>query len=176
MLFVQVDKIKNFIGAQIQVDISSPLDVAAYGYDDFSFAAPVAFFGSAQKLPQGINIVGQATARILTPCSLCGEMCESAVCVEIDALYSELGEKPDLNGERDIHPFTGDTIDLAPEVLGQIFLQLPMRLLCKEDCRGLCPVCGANLNKQKCSCQEDDIDPRLERLKEFLFDGSKKGV
>jgi len=176
MLSVQIKKIKNFAGAQIQVDISAQIDAAHYGYKDFSFAAPVAFSGTAQKLPEGINIIGVATSNLLAPCCLCGEICKLPVFVEIDALYSELGEKPDINGERDVNSFTGDMIDLAPEILGQMFLQLPMRLLCKEDCRGLCPVCGANLNYQECSCQEAEIDPRLEKLKEFLFDGSKKGV
>lgn len=176
MLLVQIEKIKNFIGAEMQVDVSAQVDAANYGYEDFSLAAPLAFSGSARKLPEGINIIGVATSTLLAPCSLCGEICEIPVCVGIDALYSELGEKPDINGERDIHSFTGNTIDLVPEILGQLFLQLPMRLVCREDCRGLCPVCGANLNYQKCSCQEVEIDPRLEKLKEFSFDGSKKGV
>jgi len=176
MLIAQVDKIKNFIGAECQLAVSASIDAASYGYDDFSFASPVDFTGTAKKLPEGIDIIGQAQAKILIPCSLCGEVCNMPVCVEIDALYSELGEIPDVNGERDIHPFTGDTIDLAPEVLGQMFFQLPMRFLCQEDCQGLCPDCGANLNHQKCSCHRDDIDPRLEKLKEFVFDGSKKGV
>ena len=47
-------------------------------------------------------------------------------------------------------------------------IELPFRLLCREDCKGLCPVCGANLNEMTCNCNTKQIDPRLEKLKMLL--------
>ncbi|NLK43441.1 MAG: DUF177 domain-containing protein [Tissierellia bacterium] len=61
-----------------------------------------------------------------------------------------------------------DSLDLNEYVINQVILSLPMKTLCKEDCKGLCPKCGADLNRSKCDCIHENIDPRLEKLKEFL--------
>jgi len=47
----------------------------------------------------------------------------------------------------------------------QFFLALPMKPLCREDCKGLCPVCGINRNRETCTCQSEWVDPRLEPLR-----------
>ena len=61
-------------------------------------------------------------------------------------------------------------IDLS-EVTDRAFVgSIPIKYLCSEDCKGLCSVCGANLNRESCSCEEDNIDPRLAKLKEFIKD------
>ncbi|MBQ3561654.1 MAG: DUF177 domain-containing protein, partial [Oscillospiraceae bacterium] len=47
-------------------------------------------------------------------------------------------------------------------------LEVPFQLLCREDCKGLCPVCGSDLNEKTCNCNQKQIDPRLEKLKMLL--------
>ena len=64
--------------------------------------------------------------------------------------------------------YRGGEIDLRDEIRNEIILGVPMRPLCRSDCLGLCPACGQNLNERKCTCQRDEIDPRLAKLKEFL--------
>ncbi|MCL2766246.1 MAG: DUF177 domain-containing protein [Peptococcaceae bacterium] len=64
--------------------------------------------------------------------------------------------------------FIGDTIDLEPEVLKNVILALPMKAICREECRGLCPHCGCNLNTGECGCAGEDIDPRFSVLSELL--------
>jgi len=59
-------------------------------------------------------------------------------------------------------------IDLAPIIREYLLLDMSHKPVCKEDCAGLCPVCGANRNKTQCDCKTDDIDPRLSKLKELL--------
>ena len=61
--------------------------------------------------------------------------------------------------------YDGDQIDLSPLIREQFLLSLPTRPLCREDCRGLCPKCGINLNDGKCSCSEETADPRLAPLR-----------
>jgi uncharacterized protein len=61
--------------------------------------------------------------------------------------------------------FEGDFIDLGEILREQILLALPMYPRCSEDCRGLCPVCGANLNQRECGCERGEVDPRLIVLK-----------
>ena len=62
----------------------------------------------------------------------------------------------------------GDKLNLDRLALTDIQLEFPLKLLCCEDCKGLCPQCGANLNRESCNCDKDPIDPRLEALKELL--------
>lgn len=64
--------------------------------------------------------------------------------------------------------YEDDILDLKEYIINQVILSLPMKTLCKEDCKGLCPKCGADLNRSKCDCIHENIDPRLEKLKEFL--------
>jgi len=61
--------------------------------------------------------------------------------------------------------YEGEEIDLSPLIREQVLLALPTRPLCKEDCRGLCPRCGANLNRDSCACVATAPDPRLAILR-----------
>jgi uncharacterized protein len=67
-------------------------------------------------------------------------------------------------GDLDVFPFDGERIDLEPLFREQFVLSVPYAPLCKEDCKGLCPQCGTDLNTASCQC-EKPIDPRLAALK-----------
>jgi uncharacterized protein len=59
-------------------------------------------------------------------------------------------------------------IDLTEALTDDILINLPIQLLCSEECEGICPTCGVNLNDESCDCDEEMIDPRLEALKNFF--------
>jgi len=63
--------------------------------------------------------------------------------------------------------YEGEEIDLSPLVQDQALLTIPPKLVCREDCRGLCPGCGRNINRDTCQCPERKVDPRLESLRNF---------
>jgi uncharacterized protein len=58
----------------------------------------------------------------------------------------------------------GEVLDTRPLLLEQIELNIPMKPLCREDCAGICPVCGANRNQAPCRCEDRPIDPRWMAL------------
>lgn len=64
-------------------------------------------------------------------------------------------------------------IELDEIVRSEIYLALPMKFLCKEDCKGLCPVCGKNLNRERCNCQKMTGHPAFLKLKELKLKGDK---
>jgi DUF177 domain-containing protein len=68
--------------------------------------------------------------------------------------------------------YDGDQIDLAPLVSEQLILALPSRALCREDCQGLCPSCGINLNLRKCDCEQPARDPRLALVRTLKLERS----
>lgn len=59
-------------------------------------------------------------------------------------------------------------IDLTSYITEELILAIPMKALCRADCKGICPQCGAELNKEACSCEEQAADPRLEKLRTLL--------
>ena len=59
------------------------------------------------------------------------------------------------------------SVDVASQVRDAIILDIPMKPLCSETCQGLCPICGADLNQETCSCQKADTDSRWESLRQF---------
>ncbi len=63
--------------------------------------------------------------------------------------------------------YEGEEVDLSPLVQDQVLLTIPPKLVCREDCRGLCQKCGKNLNRETCNCPDRAVDPRLEALKNF---------
>jgi uncharacterized protein len=77
------------------------------------------------------------------------------------------GDSDDAEEVVGIAEYRDDKIDLTEVVREQLYLALPMKPLCREDCKGLCPVCGVNRNRETCTCQETWVDPRMAALKQF---------
>lgn len=81
---------------------------------------------------------------------------------------TETAEDLELSAEElETSSYRGDFIDLAPIICEQIILLAPMKVLCDENCRGLCPQCGINLNTGSCTCRSEKVDDRLAVLKKF---------
>lgn len=78
---------------------------------------------------------------------------------EIDSEYE---------GYDEILYYENDLLNPEEYVLSQVILSLPMKSLCKYDCKGLCTTCGTDLNNTICNCIHENIDPRLEKLKKFF--------
>ncbi len=77
--------------------------------------------------------------------------------------YNDKNDAEDL----ELSVYEGDEVDLSPLIREQLLLSLPTRPLCREDCRGLCPRCGANLNAGQCGCSAAELDPRLGALRQL---------
>ena len=71
--------------------------------------------------------------------------------------------------DTDIGFYEGHGLELADVVREQVMLWLPMRGLCREDCKGICPTCGVNRNREKCDCVQSFVDSRWDALKGLQF-------
>ncbi|MCF6466412.1 YceD family protein [Clostridium sp. Cult2] len=101
----------------------------------------------------------------------CGRCLEPFVKEEKTVLSGKLVEKTDkigLDDEDEIIYYKDEKLDLAEYIISSIILSLPMKPLCHEECKGLCPKCGANHNKEDCQCVIEDVDPRLAILKDLF--------
>jgi len=108
-------------------------------------------------------------------CDRCLNEFDREICEKTELLYSkeqpaiEYGEYfRDYDDQIRPYPTDMDIIDITKDVRDTLLLAVPMKVLCRSDCKGLCPVCGANLNTETCHHKVELIDPRWEKLKGLL--------
>ena len=100
-----------------------------------------------------VSLRGTANTAAISRCSRCLEPVRESMSAGIDALYTR---QPDPD-DPDLYVFEGHSVDLEDAVKDALLLELPLQFFCKPDCKGLCPVCGANLNRGTCTCQEGNV-------------------
>jgi len=117
-----------------------------------------------------IRLRGSFAGKFLVPCARCVEPVELPLAAEFDLIFrpidadSEAPERSITAPETEIGYYQKDSLALEDVLREQVLLSLPVRTLCKPDCKGLCPRCGANRNSQPCSCDVGPSDPRWEAL------------
>lgn len=121
----------------------------------------------------GVLVRGELTGGVVLPCNRCTEDAETL----IDSRFDEFEEIPETpprtqNSEEDHILFERNApmLNLDAVAWEQFMLALPTNPLCKEDCKGLCGKCGANLNNGQCDCENDNPDPRLAALRDLKVD------
>ena len=162
---VSIAKIKAKPGAACEFSFQQPVDAAACGYEEFGLPAPLRVQGRLLNRGNGeflAEISWQAQVEQL--CGRCGQSFTRPASGQLQVRFSQT-VSADTAGEDDIWLIEQDTARVLAPVLNEIWLQAPMQPLCRPDCRGLCPRCGVNLNQQSCSCAEEHLDPRWEKLK-----------
>ena len=151
-----------------------PEAFGAAGSDaDFTIASPVKLAFEIYKDKSTFRLVGATETTLELPCSRCLEPMTVPVNASFDLRYqphsTNVGDDEQEIEEDDLTTafYQNDEIDLGQLMREQFYLALPMKPLCSEGCKGLCAMCGTNLNKGSCDCKIDWEDPRLAALKEL---------
>lgn len=119
---------------------------------------------------------GELESEISLECARCLEPLKQKVTNSTDFIASPPSHKAAPEDDEDRVYYDAELrVDLWEIVRQTVILAVSMKPLCKDDCQGLCPQCGINLNVKKCKCQVKDIDPRLEPLKKLLYTNNRKG-
>ncbi|MGH9396099.1 MAG: YceD family protein [Terriglobia bacterium] len=144
---------------RISLDKTYPAERFDFPGGEFWPVGAVSVKGSAELVGADIRIHGHVTTRVGAECDRCTASAEIPVEQDFDLLYrpvSAIAREEEIEippDELDVGFYPGDGINLADVVKEQVTLSLPMKVVCRADCRGLCPVCGANLNRGTCHCQ-----------------------
>ncbi len=131
---------------------------------------PVAYDLTLLKGESSVRVEGRIQALVEASCGRCAKRFPVEVdrrfCAVFAAAEAGEGVRPREfdTDDLDLDYYEGEAIDGVRLLAEQIILALPMKILCAEDCKGLCPACGADLNHTDCDC-EPDIDPRWDSLK-----------
>jgi DUF177 domain-containing protein len=144
------------------------------GGDLFRVVSPVTLsFDIDRQATDRYHVIGHLASTLEVTCSRCLEPFTLRVAAEFDLAYvprtDNVGEGEHEVEEDDLTTafYSDDQIDVEGLIAEQVQLAMPMKPLCSDDCKGLCPLCGTNLNMGTCNCSQQWTDPRLAALKEL---------
>jgi len=138
--------------------------------------APLISSGTAElkEALMEIHVEGHLKTQMEVFCDRCLEPISLPIDTDFDVLYRSAEYMPTseevevIDREAEVGFYEGDGLDLKDLLREQVLLALPMHQVCREDCRGICPVCGQNRNKTECGCrQELTVDDRWAGLKDL---------
>lgn len=120
----------------------------------------------AYQSGESYDLKGTISTLLELKCDRCLEPYDFPVHQDFEVIYTS-----EENVDKDDHimylPPQEIEIDLKPYVSDTIILNIPFKKVCSDNCKGLCVTCGANLNKETCTCKDDKMDPRWESLLEL---------
>ena len=120
-----------------------------------------------------VRVAGTIEGTLVSACHRCLKSCTLPVNEQVDILLVEEQQAPQVDDaeieaeEMEFEFFDGEIIEVDRLVAEQLFLALPVKVLCSEECRGLCPGCGANLNDEACRCRRDSKGSAFSRLEQI---------
>ncbi len=153
-MMLSVEKALKFQGESVAFQVNVPAPAEEYEGDQIGFIGDVALQGHMTGIGDSVVLQGELAAALVSPCARCLEEARLDMKVPFDEIFVR---QPDPD-HPDAYLFEGSEVDLTDLVVANIAMNLPMQFLCKEDCKGLCPICGQNQNLGSCGC-----DPALER-------------
>jgi len=139
-------------------------------------AEPILVNGRVRSSGSEIHVSGRIETKVNVECDRCLKTIEMPVSSDFKLQYisgqdyksSDAAEL--TSDEMSLSVFDGEAIDIDEIVREQILLSVPARALCDENCRGICSICGTNLNSRSCDCTSSEVDPRWEALRKLKTD------
>ena len=164
-MLLGLSKIIDCPGASVAFSTSVDLSDLCYGVT-YPVTEPVKAEGTVRNTAGVLMMQGDITTTIHGTCDRCANDFDRDIHFPIDVvLVTEMANEE--NEDEWVFPLEGDSADLDDIVRTVFVLNLDSKLLCKEDCKGMCHRCGANLNDGPCNCQKE-LDPRFAALKQLL--------
>ena len=164
-MLLGLSKIMDCPGASVSFSTSVDLRDLRYG-DCYPVDEPVLAEGSVRNTAGVLVMTGSIYTTIHGVCDRCADDFEEAVEIPLNVvLVTELSNEE--NEDEWVFPLEGENANLDDIVRTVFVLNMDTKLLCKPDCKGICCRCGANLNRESCTCQKE-LDPRFAALKQLL--------
>ncbi|MDO5724765.1 MAG: DUF177 domain-containing protein [Tissierellia bacterium] len=140
---------------------------------DLGIHLPLQYHIYVYKIANILEVETNVDLRYTCYCNRCLKKLSRSMNLSLESTYpldSELIDFYEEDPNSDLLILDNNKIDTTKLVRDIIVSKMPMREICSEDCKGLCPKCGADLNKEECNCDDFTIDPRLEALSAFKPD------
>ncbi len=160
-----ISGIEKTDGSSLQIEYNNLIeDLDSILGHEFLFNAPVEFSGSLTNVGGILKLNGRLKAGYTVGCYRCLKEIRDKLDLLIREEFVNAGENMDVEA----YTYEDGFIELDKVLIDNIILNLPMKQMCSEECKGICPVCGADLNYNECNCRTDAIHPGMEALKNFF--------
>ncbi len=167
-MFIELSELIKNVGSEKAFVGECDVESIPYMGELISFPKPVKVDVNVKNVGGVLCLNGRAECEMLVNCGRCGKPLTENLDFEIEESLLYEGSNVQMTDDEDVIIFSGYRFELDEIVSNYIFMNLPIRYLCKEDCLGVCPKCGKDLNVGDCGCDKQEIDPRLEALKKLL--------
>ncbi len=147
-------------GASMPVMLTEQINDTSDYPDVVEFLQPVKIEGTLKNEDEIFVFEAKGNTEVNLRCDRCLAPVRKELCFEIKERFAHTGR-----GNEETETFSGDQIDFTDFVKRGIISATPMKILCHEECRGLCSACGKDLNEGECECDTSYIDPRFESLR-----------
>ncbi len=169
---VAIAPILDDLGASIGVHDALELDSLEVGTERFDALGPASFDVTITNSGTAVVALGTITFPVKATCARCLCDFDTVITGEVDGFYVRPGADEDVPEEQEVEYIDGeDAIDLLPALLSALVLEAPFAPLHDEECAGICPDCGADLNEGPCGCEADtQTEHPFAALKSLVLD------
>ena len=169
-MLIDLSKLLTHEGKQQQVEILPSGDTFSCELGEFSYGEnePV-MLTIKHKENQILSIRAEGQVAVWIPCSRCLEPVLVSCPVDYDEeIDMKLSEEERIEALDESSFIQNKELDTDKLLHNEILINWPMRVLCKEDCKGICSICGKNLNHGTCDCDHTDLDPRMAQIRDIF--------
>jgi uncharacterized protein len=167
--------LKDLVHEKISFEDSFEPGLIDFSADNVRQAGPLDWSAAAERAGVEVRIHGSLKTTMELTCSRCLEPAKYEITKPFDLFFRQRDEQMfDEDAEVELSEeetktafFTGTQLAIGDILREQVLLALPMKALCKVDCKGLCPTCGTNLNSGSCNCPKEDFNPHMDTLLEI---------
>lgn len=164
---INVSAVLETDGAELEIDLKENIKSLDCIRNDVTFKKLVSVKGKLINFDGIINLNGSLKTEYTAECVRCLKEFECSLDLPVNEEFKAEGKNDD-NDDKIEYVYKNNEIELDKVIKDNILLSLPVKHLCWEKCRGICPHCGTNLNESDCNCKEERINPKMEKLKDFF--------
>lgn len=160
---IDISDIIKTDGASHQIDFNGNIEGLGR-YADITIDGPICLNAVLTNTGGILRLEGTLKTHFTGECS----MCLTDAGADLDLKIRESIVDAKAGDDTESYTYEGKLVDLDKIIRDNIILNLPMKLLCRQTCKGVCPVCGGNRNEVSCSCSREETNSQMEALKGFF--------
>lgn len=136
-------------GKLIKIDVNVVVDNDVLSFRGYTFAGPVELVGTICYEFDSLKLQAQAKTNINAVCDACGESFVYSLKFDVDETFTK-----DASEFNNYYQLGSDCVDISKPLIDNLLVNLPSKMMCKVNCKGLCKYCGKNKNYYECNCEE----------------------
>ena len=164
-MIIDISSVLHVIGEKLDFEFSIDPSDYKWNFEAYKIVGNVLVKGGIFNEGDHLKIDAKVEVGLLTKCARCLEKVNPNVVIDIDDILIDESVCKDKDYN---YTYTGKKVNISNIIYDNIVIQVPVKFLCSEECKGLCQKCGKNLNIGDCNCDKNTIDPRLAIFDELL--------